>query len=356
MKSKRKIVFIIVVVLFLLILILPKINFTTENNELKDVDKNSEKLSVDAIIIKPEKLQNRIFSNGTLISNEEVLLRSETSGRVTEILFVEGKKVKKNELLLKINDSELQATLKKYLIQDKLASDKEFRAKQLLDKNLASQQEYDIALNELNSVKADIEFTNAQIAKTEIRAPFDGIIGLRSVSIGSYITSQTQIANLQSINPIKIDFAIPQKYYSDIKEGTEINFKLPSSNILFSGKVYAVEPKIDQATRTLQIRAIAPNSKGLLTPGAYVEIDIVLSNIKDAFLIPTDALVPDIKGETVFIYRNGKATPQVVKTGTRTNENIQIVSGVESGDTVIVSGIIQLRPNSEVKLNSIIIR
>ncbi|MCB9250688.1 MAG: efflux RND transporter periplasmic adaptor subunit [Ignavibacteriales bacterium] len=353
MKTKRKTIIIVVIILFLIILVLPKINFTTEKDEDKDVKKNAVMLSVDAKIIKPENLQNRIFSNGTLTSNEEVLLRSETSGRVTDISFVEGKRVKQNELLLKINDSELQATLKKNLIKQELASDKEFRARQLLDKNLASQQEYDVALNELNSVKADIEFINAQIAKTEIRAPFDGIIGLRSISIGSYITPQTQIANLQSINPIKIDFAIPQKYYTDVKEGTEINFRLPSLTNIFIGKVYAVEPKIDQTTRTLQSRAIAANSQGLLTPGAYVEIEIVLSNIADAFLIPTDALVPDIQGEKVFVFKKGKAIPQIVQTGIRTEKDIQIISGVEVGDTVIISGIIQLRPNSDVDLNSI---
>ncbi len=353
MTSKKKIIIIAVVILLLLILILPKINFSNGSDATNTDIKKATKLSIDAKIIKPEKLQNKIFTNGTLISNEEVLLRSETSGKVTEISFVEGKRVKKNDLLLKINDNELQATLKKNLIKEELAKDKEFRASQLLDKNLSSQQEYDVALNELNSIKADIEFINAQISKTEIRAPFDGIIGLRSVSIGSYITPQIQIANLQSLNPIKIDFAVPQKYFNEITEGTEIKFKLPSSNKLFNGKVYAVEPKIDQTTRTLQVRAIASNNQGLLTPGAYVEIDIVLSNISNAFLIPSEALVPDIQGEKIFLYKGGKAVPQLVKTGTRTETNIQIISGVELGDTVIVSGIIQLRPNSAVTLKSV---
>ncbi|KAB2846422.1 MAG: efflux RND transporter periplasmic adaptor subunit, partial [Melioribacteraceae bacterium] len=244
-------------------------------------------------------------------------------------------------------------TLKKNLIKEELAKDKEYRAKQMLEKNLTSQQEYDIALNELNSIRADIEFTNAQIAKTEIRAPFDGIIGLRSVSIGSYISPQTQVATLQSINPIKIDFSIPQKYYNEIKEGRVIEFKLPNTDKIFNGKVYAVEPKIDQGTRTIQVRAIASNDAGLLSPGAYVEIDIVLANLNNALLVPSKALVPDIQGEKVFVYRNGIAVPQIVTTGIRTEESIQIVAGIVPGDTVIVSGIIQLRPNSPVKLSSV---
>lgn len=353
MKSKKKIFVILSVLILLIIIALPKINFTS-GSEKEGNTQNTRKasISVEGKILKPEPLQNKIFTNGSLIGNEEVDLRSETSGKVTEILFEEGKRVSKGDLLVKINDAELQAALKKNMIKEELAKDKEFRARQLLDKQLTSQQEYDVALNELNSVKADIEYTNAQIAKTEIHAPFDGIVGLRSVSLGSYITPQSQVASLQSINPIKIDFAVPQKYYNEVKEGKEIEFKLPNTDKLFNGKIYAVEPKIDQSTRTLQVRAIAQNNEGLLSPGAYVEIDIVLANINNALLIPTDALIPDIQGEKVFLYKKGKAVPQLVKTGIRTEENIQLISGVEIGDTVIVSGIIQLRPNSNVELNS----
>lgn len=352
MKKGKRVIIILVAVIVLIIIALPKIDFTSGSGKDENAQgARSVTLSVDGKIMKPEKLQNRIFTNGTLIGNEEVQLRSETSGKVTSILFEEGKRVKKGDLLLKINDAELQATLKKNLIKEELAKDKEFRAKQLFEKQLTSQQEYDVALNELNSVRADIEFTNAQIAKTEIHAPFDGIIGLRSVSIGSYISPQTQVATLQSINPIKIDFAVPQKYYNEVIGGKEIEFKLPNTNNLFKGKIYAVEPKIDQTTRTLQVRAIASNTQGILSPGAYVEIDIVLANLNNALLVPTDALVPDIQGEKVFVYKNGKAVPRLVTTGIRTEENIQIISGIEKGDTVIVSGIIQLRPNSSVKLN-----
>jgi len=353
MKTKKYIT-ILAVIVVLLIIFLPKIDFKSGSEKDGNISNiRSFILSVDGKIMKLEPLQNKIFTNGSLISNEEVQLRSETSGKVTSISFDEGRRVKKGNLLLKINDAELQASLKKNLIEEEFAKDKEFRAVQLLEKQLTSQQEYDVALNMLNSVKADIEYTNALIKKTEIRAPFDGIIGLRSVSIGSYITPQTQVATLQSLNPIKIDFAIPQKYYNEVKDGKEIEFKLPSTNKIFKGKIYAVEPKIDQTTRTLQVRAIAANTEGLLSPGAYVEIDIIITNINNALLIPTDALVPDIQGEKVFLYKNGRAIPQIVKTGIRTEENIQIVSGIEKGDTVIVSGIIQLRPNSEIKLNSI---
>jgi len=305
------------------------------------------------VIVKPKPLQNIIFSNGTLISNEEVLIQSEISGKITQIQFEEGRRVKKNDLLIKINDAELQATLKKNQSRETLARDKEFRYKQLLEKGLTSQQEYDVALSELNSVFADVELTQAQIDKTEIRAPFNGVVGLRSVSLGSYISPQTKIATLQSINPMKVDFSVPQKYFSLIKAGKSIFVKQSSTDKLFNGKIYAVEPKIDQNTRTVQARALVPNDRGELTPGAYIEIDIVLEELNNAVMVPTDVIVPDIEGKKIFIYKNGKAVPVPVETGIRTEDEIQIVSGLNIGDTLIVSGIIQLRPNAPVKLNSI---
>jgi membrane fusion protein (multidrug efflux system) len=354
MKNKKKIIIWFGILIILAILLIPKLNLTGSNsNDNIRMDPSVRAVSVNVWIVKPKSLQSKIFSNGTLISNEEVELRSEIYGKVTRILFTEGKRVRQGEVLVKINDSELQATLKKNKSRELLARDREYRFKQLLDKNLTSQQEYDLQLGELNSVLADVELTEAQIAKTEIIAPFDGIIGLRSVSIGSYISPQTKIASLQSINPMKVDFSVPQKYFGFIKEGKTIYVKLSATQKVYEGKIYAVEPKIDESTRTVQVRALIPNEKGELTPGAYVEIDVILEKIDDSILIPTETLVPDFEGEKVFIYKNGKAVPQIVITGIRTEQEIQILSGLSVGDTLIVSGIIQLRPNGSVKLNKV---
>ena len=243
--------------------------------------------------------------------------------------------------------------MKKNKVREALARDREYRYKQLLEKNLTSQQEYDNQLSELNSVLADVEFTEAQIEKTEIRAPFDGVIGLRAVSVGSYITPQSKIATLQSINPMKVDFSVPQKYFGLIKEGKTIFVKLTATGKTYTGKVYAVEPKIDQTTRTIQARALIPNERAELSPGAYVEIDIILEDIKDAILVPTEVVIPDIEGEKVFVYKNGRAVPQLIRTGIRTENAIQIVEGLNLKDTLIVSGIIQIRPNARIKLNAV---
>jgi len=350
MKNMKKFSIWAAIIILLIILILPKI-IINKNNGSPSQSPRMQALNVNGIIIKPKYLQNKIFSNGTLMSNEEVEIRSEITGKITQILFEEGKRVKKGELLVKINDAELQATLKKNKSRETLARDKEYRYRQLLEKNLTSQQEYDVALGELNSILADIEFTQAQIEKTEIRAPFDGIIGLRSVSVGSYISPQTKIATLQNINPMKVDFSVPQKYFGLIREGKTIYVRSSSTGKVYTGKIYAVEPKIDQNTRTVQARAIIPNERGELTPGAYVEIDIVLEEFNNAILVPSETIVPDFEGEKVFVYRNGKAVPQYITTGIRTEKEVQIISGLKAGDTLITSGIIQLKPNLKVKLN-----
>ncbi len=354
MKNKKKIIIWSALLIVLAILIIPKLNlFSGDKTEDIVQSPAMRQLSVNGSIVQQSSLQNKIFSNGTLVSNEEVELRSEVSGKIINIAFEEGRRVKKGDLLLKMNDSELQATLKKNKVREALARDREYRYKQLLEKNLTSQQEYDNQLSELNSVLADVEFTEAQIEKTEIRAPFDGVIGLRSVSVGSYISPQSRIATLQSINPMKVDFSVPQKYFGLIKEGKTIYVKLAATGKTYTGKVYAVEPKIDQTTRTIKARAIVPNERAELSPGAYVEIDIILEEIKDAILVPTEVVIPDIEGEKVFVYKNGKAVPQLIRTGIRTENQIQIVEGLNLGDTLIVSGIIQIRPNARIKLNSV---
>lgn len=353
MKNKKRLISIISVIGIIAILVLLKIDFSGDDTSSAGPQMGRRQITVDGMIIEPQRLQNKITTNGTTLSNEEVELRSETSGKITEILFEEGKRVKRGELLVKINDAELQATLRKNLSRESLAKDKEARFKQLLDKNMTSQQEYDVALSELNSVTADVEFTRAQIEKTEVRAPFDGIIGLRSVSVGSFISTQTIIANLQNINPIKIDFSVPQKYFGILSAGKSINVKLPSTGRTYTGKVYAVEPKIDENTRTIKARATVSNDRGELTPGAYVEIEIILEEMNSAFLVPSFAVVPDIEGEKIYLYKNGKASLTPVNIGIRDEKNVQIISGLSKGDTVIVSGIIQLRPNIPVKIGSV---
>ncbi len=310
-------------------------------------------IPVNVKILSYEKLGNKFFTNGTVISNEEVDLKPEIAGKITKILFSEGKFVKKGELLVKLNDADWQAQLKKATAKLELLNLKENRQRKLLDNNNVSKEEYDVATNDVITQKAEIDYLKAMIDKTEIKAPFDGIVGLRYVSEGAYISPTTNIAKLQNISSLKIDFSIPQKYSNVLKIGDKIKFRIPSTDIYSTATIYAIEPKIDQMTRTIKMRAITQNTSKLHS-GSYTEVEILLDEIDTALLIPTEALIPDIDGEKCFVYTNGAALSNNITIGLRTKNDIQITDGLDEGDTVIVSGIIQLRPNSPVKIAKII--
>ena len=231
-----------------------------------------------------------------------------------------------------------------------LSATNENRAKQLLEKGAISQEEYDTSLADLQSLKAQAQLIRAQLAKTSIIAPFSGKIGLRSISVGEYLTSATPIANLLSTNPIKVSFSIPEKYVGQLKLNSEITFKTGASNKVFTGKVFAIEPGINQQTRTLQIKALAQNPNGELLPGSFAQIKLTLSVIKDAILVPTEAVIPVLNGKIVFVAQNGKAQQVSVEAGTRTADNLLITSGLKVGDTVLTTGAMSLKPDAPVKV------
>jgi membrane fusion protein (multidrug efflux system) len=232
---------------------------------------------------------------------------------------------------------------------------KEFRQRSLLDKDAISQESYDQILTDVQSLKADINLIRARISETELRAPFDGIIGLRYLSEGSYATSSTKIAKLIKISPIKIEFSIPEKYASEIKIGYPITFNIDGSDKVFNASVYAVDPKIDIETRTIILRALYPNKDEELKSGRYAGITLQLSQIDNAIAVPTEALIPEMEGEKVFIYKKGKAQSVSVSTGLRTESKIQITKGLNFGDTLITSGIMQLRQNLPIVLDTVIV-
>ncbi len=336
-----------------MLLLIPKFISSDKTGQPIGGEKNTADLSIEAYIVKPQVLKNNVMTTGNILANEEVELKSEVAGKVTDILFKEGTNVEKGVLLLKINDADLQAQLLRAQYILKLSEEKEYRQRKLLSREAISQEDYDAALNELNVNKAQVELIKAQIAKTEIVAPFSGRIGLRYVSVGSYITTSTDIASLQNIDPIKIDFSVPEKYAASISPGDLINFKIVGSDKTYTGKVYAVEPRINSLTRTLNIRAICSNADGRLLPGAFANVELVLKDIKDALMIPTEALIPILKGQKLDIYKNGRVIQKEVATGIRTDSTVQITDGLSPYDTVITSGILQLREGSPVKISDI---
>lgn len=308
-------------------------------------------LNVNGLVIKHQALTEDITMVGNLLPDEEVDLTFETSGKIVEINFKEGALVKEGDLLAKVNDKPLQAQLKRYEAQLKLAQDRVYRQSTLLEKDAVSQEAFEQARTELAMLNADIDIVKQNIALTELRAPFTGIIGLRNVSEGAYASPNVVVAKLTKISPLKIDMYIPERYADEIGVGTPLTFTVEGRNQTYNASVYAKESEVDMATRTLAIRATYPNANGQLMPGRFISAKIRMSDIPQAIAIPTEAIVPEMGVDKVYIYRSGKAHATTVKTGLRTDALIHIIEGIELGDTIITSGTLQLREGLSVKLD-----
>ncbi len=360
MNKKLRITTTVILILLLAgIILYPKFKpfivakFGSKNIQTPLLRQAQQKLNATGYLITPQHLSEFIKSTGTLRPDEEVDLSFETSGKIVGINFAEGTKVKKGDLLAKINDKPLQAELQKLEAELKMAEAKEFRQRSLLNKDAISQESYDQIVTDVQTIRADINLVKARISETELRAPFDGKIGLRYVSEGAFTTSASKIARLVKISPIKIEFSIPERYASEIAIGYPITFDV--DGIIYNASVYAIDPKIDILTRVISLRALYPNRSEELKPGRYTSIILELSKNDNAIAIPTEALIPEMEGEKVYIYQRGKAQSVKVITGLRTESKIQITDGLKFGDTLLVTGILQLRQNLQIVLDSVIV-
>ena len=350
----KKTVIILLVAAAIAALAYPKVQHlfsNSSNNESND--QNSQLLKVEAVVPGYSEIEDKIFTTGSVLANEDVELSAEASGIITDIYFAEGRPVEKGDLLVKINDSELQAELQRAEFRLALAEQREDRQRRLLERGGISQEDYDATLNEVNVLRSELQLINAQIEKTEIRAPFDGIIGLKFVSEGSYISPQTRIATLQDIDPVKIDFTIPERYISRVSVDDVVKFTVQGIDSMLTGNVYAIEPRIDSQTRTLRIRAMSENEKQLLFPGAFANIELILEIIDDAILIPSISVIPELNAQKVYLYKNGSVTEQRVVTGIRSSDKVQILEGVTAQDTVLTTGLLQVRPGDHVEFTKI---
>jgi len=353
---KKILITVAVVAVVIFLLALPKLNlFKGSSDKLPAAgqapgNNRGGKLSVDALVIKAEALDNKLNVTGSVLPNESLELKSEVSGKIISIYFKEGKQVRKGDTLLQMNSDEIEAQLQKQKYNQKLNEDNEFRQRKLLEKDAISQEEYDNALNRLNTTVADIRLLETQLAKTKILAPFDGVIGLRFVSEGAYISPSTVITTLYNISPAKIEFAIPGRYSPQVAPGKKIRFTIETDMRVYEGQVYAIEPRIDPATRTLKIRALAENRQGNLLPGQFVKVELILESIGDAIMVPTEAVIPEQAGKKVFIVNNGKASEVFIETGIRTANSLEVLSGLKVGDTLLTTGMLQLRPGMDVQI------
>lgn len=348
MNKKFITVLVIVVVIFLLAL--PKLGwFSAKVDAPANSQKGPAALSVSAVVVATDRFDDKLLITGSVQANETVELKPEASGKIEKIYFQEGKKVTKGEVLVQINDEEIRAQLEKEKYNKKLNEDNEYRQRKLLEKDAISQEEYDNALNRLNTNTADIRLLEARLANTRITAPFSGTIGLRYVSDGAYVTPNTTVATLYNLETAKIEFSVPARYSTQVKQGQKIFFKIENDERTFNGQVYAVEPQIDANTRTIRMRAAAKNDDGILLPGQFVKVELILQTKQNAILVPTEAVIPEMNGHKVFIQKDGKAKEVKVTTGIRTDKALEIIAGLNPGDTLLTTGMLQLKNDMPVK-------
>ena len=311
-------------------------------------------MMVDGYVVVAEKLEQIVNATGSLLPNESVAISPERPGKLKEILFTESSYVKKGNLLAKIDNEELIAQLQKLELQEQMAAKEDARGKELLDISAISQEQYDQLLHTLNQIKADINLLKVQIDKTNVRAPFSGLLGLRNVSLGAYITPAESLVELQQINPIKLEFDVPEKFMRDIQAGQEVSFSIVGFNEPFQARIYATAPEISRTTRSFKVRARCPNTKGVLKPGNFAKVEVVTGVNTEATLVPTDAVIPVIDGQQLYVINNGLAEARSVVTGERRGIMMEIVEGVQPGDTVIVSGLLSISDGAPVAASSLV--
>lgn len=322
----------------------------SKNDESKKSGDKDTPTTVTGIIVKTSTFDNNLSLSGSIEANEQIEIHSEVSGIVEGIYFTEGSYVNKGQVLFKVNDIELRAQLRQASTQESLAAENQRRAKLLLQKEAISQEEFDVANASFASAQAQSQLIRAQISKTSVKAPFSGKIGLRSISPGTYITPTIVVAKLVNTGKLKITFSIPEKYAAQVKSGSTIDFTVSGSDKVYNAKIYAIEPEIAVATRTLQIRAIADNTDGKLFPGTFADVKLPLNIIKDAITVPSEAIVPVQSGKKVYIANMGKAKEVMVDATTRTDASILILSGLKAGDTLITSGVMSLKNDAPIKV------
>ncbi|MDR3351053.1 MAG: efflux RND transporter periplasmic adaptor subunit [Prevotellaceae bacterium] len=308
-------------------------------------------IPVSIYIAEPSYISNGIHAAGSLMPSEEVEITTEVAGKVTKIYFTEGAFVRKGELLIKINDEDLQAQLVRAEFQEKLLAEKLERQKILLTKEAISREAYDQLETDYNMIVADVRLLKVRIEKTELRAPFDGVIGFRYVSEGSYLQPGAKVARLVDKSSLIVEFSISERNIALQFLNKNVVFRTEGFRQAFRAQVYAIEPILNARTRTISLRARYDNSKGLLLPGMSTSVTLITSESADAIQVPTETIVPDISGVSVWTVHNGRAVVTPIETGNRTEQMIEVLSGLSAGDTVVTTGIMQLRPNIPVTIN-----
>lgn len=344
---------------FLTCLLLTTAGATSCKNDKKEASKAAaaakpSSVSADAYVVAPQQYARTYTTSGSILPNEAISLMPEVSGRVTAILFREGAAVRKGQTLVQLYDADLQANVDKLRAQRQLQKTTESRQAELVRIGGIARQDYDATRTNIQAIDADIEAAQAGIRRMKIVAPFDGTVGIRQISTGAVITPSTIITTLQQTYQLKIDFTVPDQYRSQISNGQRIFFTVDGMLDTMQATVAAIDPGADPATRTLKLRATVPNNAGKLTAGSFAHVIIPFGSAQSAILIPSQAIIPTTRDKKVARLRGGKAELITVQTGDRTADRIEILNGLQQGDTVLTTGLMQVKPGMAVKVRAVV--
>jgi membrane fusion protein (multidrug efflux system) len=310
-------------------------------------------MTVDAFVIKQSSVSENVEVPGSLRPFEETQIRAEVGGRIVQMNVKEGTVVQKGTLLVKLFDEDLKAQLRKLRVQLKIKEKTEERNRELLEISGISQQEYDLSTLEVENLRADIETTQIAISKTEIRAPYKGVVGLRNISLGSFISPSDIVTTVRQVDQLKLEFSVPEKYAREIGKGYEVKFRVDNGQQEHTAKVIATENNVDQSTRTLQVRAVVNGNNPELVPGVFAKVNLQLGKNEKALLVPTQAVLPNIRNKQVILLRGDSVRFTVVETGIRDSAYVEIIQGLNVGDTVITTGLMAIRPNARVQVTNL---
>lgn len=310
-------------------------------------------IPADAHVVAPGEVKQLLEITGTLAANQEVAISSELTKKVVSVPVREGNVVAKGTLLFQLDDADLQAQLERLRQQEKLAALNEGRMKDLIAHDAASQQDYDQAATNLAVLKAEIRALQTTIDKTRIRAPFSGRIGIIRTYPGALVSPNAPLTTIVDDAQLKVEFSIPEKYATLVTTGKAQTFTVEGDSTAYKATVISKESFVDQSTRTLMVRAIAANPKNKLVVGQSARLAIALRTTDDALQIPSQSLMPSSQGYSVFLVKNGKAQITPVVVGQRDASSVQITTGLQSGDTVIISNQLRLSPGADVRIVNI---
>ena len=306
---------------------------------------------VEATRVQVAQLPQALSAVGSLRSDETVIVRPEVTGRVAQILFREGERVGKGQVLVKLDDSVQQADLAKARANLTLSKSKFDRSADLMTKGFLSSQARDEAENSYKVAHAEAELMEARISKMTIRAPFAGTIGLRQVSVGDYVKEGQDLVNLESLDPLKVDFRVPEMALSRVRDGQTLQITLDAlPDKAYDGRVVAINPLIDANGRSIVIRAQVPNRDGRLRPGMFARVRLFTSGLQDTLLVPEESLFP--VGEDKYVYKvvDNRATRQKIEIGARREGRVEVLNGLTPEDVVVTAGVIKLREGVAVQV------